>query len=213
MLVSLADMKIYLGIASDDTSYDAFLTEQLTLVSEVVEAYCRRKFVAANYEQTYYGDEYCSSKKLQTFHYPLIEIGSITEDGEDVSEDDFRVHLSSGTLTRTSGYFFSGDVTIVSYEAGYADGEIPTAVLQVVKTVVEERHNKKSSGVSLNFGSDVQRISIPGTISIDFDYTLANNDRKSAFGSILGSNLNILDFYRSDRALLGQDKLTYVEET
>ena len=74
-----------------------------------------------------------------------------------------------------------------------------------------ERYNKKSSGVDLNFGSDVQRVSIPGAISIDFDYSLSNNERKSAYGVILGSNSNILDDWRSERSVIGSGKLEYVE--
>ncbi len=38
MLVSLADMKTYLGIG--DASYDDFLTEQLVLFSSAIEGYC-----------------------------------------------------------------------------------------------------------------------------------------------------------------------------
>ena len=87
---------------------------------------------------------------------------------------------------------------------------MPTTIQYVVKAIVEERYNKKLSGVSLNFGSDVQRISIPGTISIDFDYTLTSNDRVNAFGNLLGSYLNLLDFYRSERAILGASRLNYV---
>ena len=114
-----------------------------------------------------------------------------------------------GRVISTEDYFFAGEETVIEYDAGYAT--IPSAILSVLDSLVGERYNKKSSGVDLNFGSDVQRISIPGTISLDFDYSLSNNERKSAYGSILGNNANILDDWRSDRAVLGSDKLIYVE--
>jgi len=207
MLVSLANMKTYLGISG--TTYDAFLTEQLTLISDVVEAYCRRTFTETDYIQTYYGDDCEATRHLQTFQFPLIAVASVEQDDVELDADEYRIHLPTGTLTRKSGYFLTNEVTVVTYTAGYEI--IPTPVQAVVKSLVEERYNKKVSGVALNFGSDVQRISIPGAISIDFDYSLESNERTSAFGSILGTQSNILDAYRSERAVIGSGKLEYVE--
>lgn len=210
MLVSLADMKTYLGIDTLDTSQDAFLTEQLTLVSDAVEAYCRRVFTEDEYIQTYYKNDYPISRQLLTFHYPVSAIDSIVEDGVTVDAADYRLQKGTGSVIKPYGNFYIAEETVVTYTAGYIS--IPSPVLNVVKSVVEERYNKKISGVTLNFGSDVQRISIPGSISIDFDYSLSNNDRKTSFGVILGSHVNVLDFYRSDRAIVGSGKLEYVEE-
>jgi hypothetical protein len=201
-------MKTYLGITG--STYDAFLTEQLNLVSDTVEAYCRRKFELLDYVQTYYYGDYIPSLNLQTSIFPATVITSVVEDGVTVSAADYRVHKPSATIIRTAGMFFYAEETVVTYTAGYAT--IPTPIDSVVKTVVQERYNKKVSGVDLNFGSDVQRVSIPGTISIDFDYTLSNNDRKSAYGVILGSQVNVLDDWRSDRAVLGEGKLIFNEE-
>jgi len=210
MLVSLDNMKTYLGI--NNTTYDEFLTEQLNLISDVVEAYCRRKFSEATYIQTFYAGDCDYSRHLQTFHFPIISVedGDIELDGEALDATEYRVHKPSGTITRKSGFFFSSDETVITYTAGYET--IPTPIQSVVKTLVAERYNKKTAGISLDFGSDVQRISIPGAISIDFDYSLQNNERSSAFGSILGSQANVLDFYRSERAVLGSGKIEYVEE-
>jgi hypothetical protein len=77
-------------------------------------------------------------------------------------------------------------------------------------SIIEERYNKKKSGISLNFGSDVQRVSIAGTISVDFDYSLQSNERVSAYGTILGNYINVLDQYRSERVLTGSGMITYV---
>ena len=208
MLVTLADMKTYLGITG--SGYDTFLTEQITLISEVIEAYCRRRFAETDYEQTFYKGDYPVVSTLETFHFPVTALTSVTADSVLVDAADYRVHKPSGSVIRTSGYFFQEDETVVLYTAGYAI--IPTPVTSVVYSVVQERYNKKTSGIDLNFGSDVQSISIPGAISIAFDYSLNNNERKNSFGAILGSNLNVLDAYRSDRAILGSSKLIYVED-
>lgn len=217
-LVTLSEMKDYLGIS--DTSYDAFLTSQIELVSSAVEHYCGRKFEEATYKQTFYKEEYVlkdgSSKELELASYPIISITSVKEladktdlVGTEVTE--YRQAKDLGLLKHDPyGRFFSyGPIIEVEYIAGYS--EIPVLVKSVVLNVVQERYNKKVNGIDLNFGTDIQRISIPGTIGIDFDYTLQNNERKSAFGTILGSNANVLDFFRSERAVIGDVQIIYVD--
>lgn len=208
MLDSLANVKARLGITS--SADDTFLTTQIDLISDTIEAYCRRVFLETDFVQTFYRGDYRPSRLLELFHWPVVEIASIVEDGEEVDADSYRLHKPTGRITRTDGTFFYADETIVTFTSGLET--TPTPVLSVLDTLVQERYNKKNSGVDLNFGSDVQRISIPGAISIDFDYTLSNNDRKSSFGVILGNNVNVLDYYRSERAILGNGSLLYVEE-
>lgn len=209
MLDTLSNVKSRLGITG--TEYDAFLTQQITLVSDVIEAYCRRKFAQKSYIQTFYKSDYRSSSQLELYHYPLISVQSIERDGEELDDDYFRIHKPTARITGIDGTrFFVSEETVVEYTAGYAT--IPSPILAVLDAVVGERYNKKSSGVDLNFGSDVQRISIPGAISIDFDYSLSNNERKSSYGQILGSNANILDDWRSERSVIGSGTLEYVEE-
>lgn len=214
MLVSLNDMKNYLGIPLVDTTYDQFLTDQLELISDILEAYCRRKFLSASYTQTFYRDEFNEDtqrlRQLILFHYPLTSITSVTADGELVTADLYRFN-ESGILMRVDGsdwkHMFCEDL-VVEYTSGYAD--TPSIIKNVVFTLVSERYNKKKSGIDLGFGNDVQRVSIPGVMSIDFDYTLQSNERKSTFGMILGNWANALDYYRSERAILGTVELNYV---
>lgn len=206
MLDTIANIKSRLGITT--SQYDTFITTQATLISDVIEAYCRRTFTETDYEQTFYQGDYTPSGRLELFQFPVTDV-VIEEDGVELDSEYYRVHGSSGIITRTNGKFFWSEETVVTYTAGYS--EIPTPILGVLDSLVLERYNKYISGVNLNFGSDVQRISIPGAISIDFDYTLNNNERKNEFGSILGNNLNILDHYRSERAVIGSGKLIYVE--
>lgn len=208
MLVTLNNMKAYLGIDPGDTSWDIFLTAQISYVSDVVEAYCGRKFAAANYVQTFYSDDYPRTWSTTTFHFPLISVTSISQDGELYEASSYRIHKPTGTLTREMGFFWGTETAIV-YRAGYET--IPSIIQNAVFSIVEGRYNKEKAGVDLNFGSGVQRISIPGTISIDFDYTLTSNERTSAFGVVIGDQANMLDYYRSDRAILGTGKLEYVD--
>lgn len=209
MLDSLANVKSRLGITVD--THDPFLTAQITLISDVIEAYCRRKIITADYKQTFYNEDNSPAKKLELYHYPVQEITSVKEDDVVVDDSTYRLHGPTGFVTAIDRQdFFFCRKTEVEFTAGYDD--CPSPILAVLDDIVNERYNKRVAGVALDFGSDVQRISIPGAISIDFDYSLSNNDRKSSYGVILGSNVNILDDWRSERTVIGKDKLEYIEE-
>lgn len=208
MLDTLSNVKTRLGITTNDD--DTFLTTQITLVSEVIETYCRRKFAEANWIQTFYCEDINSPLELPLFYYPVSAVTDMVIDDVAFDVADLRVHKPTGTLKKVDFSRFYGKEIVVSYTAGYAT--IPAPILAVLDGIVGERYNKKKAGIDLNFGSDVQRISIPGAISIDFDYSLVNNERKSSFGSIIGSYANVLDAYCSERSVVGSGKLEYVEE-
>lgn len=221
MLVSLNDMKNYLGISLVDTSHDTFLTQQITVVSDSIEEYCARAFSQTTYSQTFFEDDMpCEiGNELTLFHYPLVSVTSVKErdDYASVSETDVTDFLPVkylGMLKKlpdgtSNPWFYYGRVLEVVYVAGFS--AVPTPIAQVVYSIVSDKYSKKVSGVDIGFGSDVQRVSIPGVISVDYDYTLTANDRKSPMGMLLGNYLNVLDCYRSERALVGQVSVVYVD--
>lgn len=212
MLVSLADMKIRLGISPGTTTYDVFLTGQIALVSEAITAYCRREFELKTYLETFYFDDhYRSGHEVKTFFFPVKEVDSFEYDvnTQTLTADDYRLHKPTGTIKTGPGFYYCNYMKI-QYKAGY--DVIPLPIQEVVYSIVGEKYNRKVAGVDLNFGNDVQRLSVPGTFSIDFDYSKTNNDRSTDFGMILGDNLNMLDYYRSERSIIGLSVLEYVEE-
>lgn len=209
MLASLADVKAYLGIDPLNTQYDVFLTQQINLLTETIEGYCGRKFTLDDYVQTFYREDYKEPvNELPLFHYPVSSVSSVSLDGE--ATTNFRIHYPTGYLSTEHNYFDFLEKIEVEYTAGY--GTVPSPVLHVFYSIIEANYNKKVSGVAINFGTDVQRISISGVMSIDFDYSLDSNQRSNAYGTILGNFINVLDPYRSERAIIGSGKIKYVEE-
>ncbi len=207
MIVDLTAMKTYLGISG--STYDTFLTEQLNFAQSVVEAYCRRKFEQTSYVQTFYAADFPVPKdKLNLFQFPVISITHLKIDA--VANTDYRLHKPSGIIIPNDYLFFNGEEEIeVSYSAGYINADIPLPIKDAIYSIVQERYNKKISGAALDFGNNVQRVSIPGTISIDFDYSLSSNERSSPFGAILGGRSNMLDYYRSEQ-LIGNGRLAFI---
>lgn len=211
MLMTVDQIKESLGIT--DSSQDDFIEAQAEIISDAIENYCGRKFASATWLETFYQEDYqAGSDKMYLYHYPVTAVTSIVvKDGlltTDI-EDDVRVHKDSGRMRNKDGFFRYGDIVEVEYTAGFA--AIPNPIKSVLTSLVEERYNKKVAGVSVNFGSDVQSISIPGTISVAFDYSLQANQRNVAFGTILGNYVNVLDHYRSERVIVGSGTVKYVE--
>jgi hypothetical protein len=227
MLVTLDEMKTYLGIDLIDATYDTFLTEQINIISAAIENYCGRKFNEGSYTQTYYRSDFYDGDFIDglfLYHYPLTTITSVKEiersnavDTETVlTAEDYRAHYESGQFRRIRNgvvstwfsYLSTNSRIEIAYDAGYAT--VPYELMSVTYSLVEERYNKRVNGVELNFGNDVQRVSIPGTISIDYDYSLQTNERKTKFGMLIGNYANVLDFYRSERSVVGTIKDNYV---
>ena len=215
-LVSLEDMKEYLGIS--DSSQDDYLNSELALFSEAVENYCNRKFLQATYTERIYHRDFRNQREHYLYHFPVVSITSVTEKA--YNEDDVALgHLVNKKIGKLNvldeceyvrnlftNTGMNGYLEIV-YEAGYTD--TPLEVQEAIKELIQARYNKRESGVDFNFGSNVQRVSIPGVMGIDFDYTLSTNERSNKYGMLLGDYQNILDNYRSERTLIGESQVTY----
>lgn len=213
-IASLDDIKKFLAVTVDE--FDEFLSLQAEVMTEAIEGYCGRKFHQGSYTQTFYRDEIDTiTKELFLYHYPLISVQSITPVDFNGNELDaitnFRKDIEVGSIIREwpNYWFLEGEKIKVSFSAGYA--KIPAPVRSVFFSLIQEKYNRKVQGLDLNFGTDIQRVSIPGALSIDFDYTLDSNQRVNAFGNIIGNYLNILDPYRSERVITGRMGRIYVE--
>lgn len=212
MLVPLSKLKEVLKIPVADTSSDAFLLQWGTIISNAVEIFCRRKLLAADYIETqYYDDDGVLNDSLMLYQYPLNSVTSITPEGQDPLDlSTMRLQKSVGVVFCKHGFYRNGADSIeIKYNAGFVT--LPPVIEMVVTSLVQEKYNREKTGMDLNFGSDVQRISIPSTISIDFDYTLTNNDPNNEMGQILGNYMNVLTPFKSERAISPQGRVVYVD--
>lgn len=213
MIVTLVEMKAYLGIVSG-SDYDAFLTQQLTVVSDSIEAYCKRHFNKHTYTQTF-PKEMTPSCQLEVdlAEYPIASITSITEGINDpMDPSQYILNKKYGSVFRRCfPFFLCREDTVFVYVAGYDQADIPSPLKQAVYSLVQESYNRKLAGVDLNFGSNVSSINLPGVLAINFDYSLQDKDRDAGFGKILGDWQNVIDGYRSERAVVGVVTREYLE--
>lgn len=212
MFLSLSEIKDYLQIPGATTDYDDFLTLQGEVTTDAIELYCQRKIMAANYVETFYASDYVSDsapvKSVKTWEYPLNTITKIELDGGLVDVADYRFSKDSGLITAEYGLFHCGKKLEITYNAGYTT--LPPLLKYVYLNVIQGNYNKLKAGIDMNFGSDVQRVSIAGVMSLDFDYSLVSNEETTLMGTILGNYLNVVRQYRSERAVIGSGKVKYV---
>lgn len=218
MLVTLDDAKTFIG--EEGVDYDDYLTQQIQMISDAIEGYCSRSFESRIWIQTWHRNDFdFLTKKLPVYHFPVKELTFFKEADTEaalagvdpIPTGEYRLHKPTGFVTRDCGRVISDyRVFQMKYTAGY--DVIPSTIQHVVFSLILEAYNRKKSGVALSFGSDIQSIAIPGVISVQFDYTLSANERVNTYGTILGSYLNVLDPWRSDRAITGNGTLEYVEE-
>jgi hypothetical protein len=218
-LVALDDLKTYLGIDLIDTSQDAFLNGEIALFDETVQNYCNRIFEVNTYTETIYYDDFKDDFEYTLYHHPVSLITSVTEKAPDAPDElqTFRLNKRTGNLvlTNDSGVkkrlfsnYSTGAYLEIIYDAGYAT--VPLEIQEAVKALIQQRYNRKNAGIDLNFGNNVQRISIPGVMGIDFDYTLNSNERQNKYGMLLGDYLNVFDNYRSERTIVGDNTKVYL---
>ncbi len=79
LLVSLTDMKALLGIDPGNTDDDAYLTNELTSMSAIVEKYCAREFTQATYTDVL---DYYDGVNVVTNSYPIDSVVSVTLAGD-----------------------------------------------------------------------------------------------------------------------------------
>ena len=118
-LVTLADLKVYLGISGTD--YDTKLEDLIDSVSFAVENYIGGYGVVRTIStELHDGDSVC--EYLQLRHYPISSVTLIEVDSTEVSSTYYTVDKQAG-LVKYSGGWSSGEQNIdVDYVAGlYAD--------------------------------------------------------------------------------------------
>ena len=202
-MITLDEIKSILGITNTD--HDSFLTHWIGVVSNAIEEYCGRPFSRKTYTETFYRDDWYNS--LNTYYYPIESVISIEDkDGKDI-KNIFRVHKPTGTLKMLER--IKWDEISVVYVAGKND--LPPVVKEVLVSIIREKYNRSQSGIDLNFGSDVQRVSIAGSLSVDFDYSLENNSSTNDLGMILGNYKNMLNPYVTAKRVINTQVKHYVE--
>ena len=118
-LATLTNVKEYLDIESDDTTFDSLIGRLITASSRQIEAYCGRVFEIQSYTENHDGN---ASDILFLNNTPVVSVASVSIDGESLGVDEFKVY--DDYLRLVSGLFTPGRLNVsVDYTAGYYDAQ------------------------------------------------------------------------------------------
>lgn len=147
-LVSLADQKEYLGIASGTTSEDSILSFFINEISARCNSYTGRFILSKSYTEYYDGD---GSEELFLKNYPVTVVSSIYDDvnrefnsNSLISSDNYIVETTSGIIRLWNRMAFNcGKANIkIVYTAGYAIANVPGDLKGAVKRWVALLYQK-----------------------------------------------------------------------
>lgn len=147
-LVSLADVKVMLGIPASDTSNDEALALLITNASAVVSVLTNRVFAKEKVRETW---RELDSRRLYLLHWPVKEtdIESVVCNGMTLPLTSYELEEESGKLSIYSG---QAEPIVVTYTGGFdLPDEAPPALQQAATLFVRasktENEREKTSGV------------------------------------------------------------------
>lgn len=109
-----ADLRNYLNEAS--TSKDTFYGNILTSTRRVIEGYCQRTILSANYSETLTGD---GTNTFRTKEYPLTAIAAITASSSLIAATAYEFR-EDGAVIRQDGIWPTDDNSVmITYTAGH----------------------------------------------------------------------------------------------
>lgn len=172
-LITLPELKRYLGIKDAETGKDDLLIDCINEASDMINDHCNRPLKSADYVHYLNGQ---GGDTLSLPYYPVTEVTEIKTIAYDGSEDALlsgsdtvsnTVVLDDSSLFLRKGYYFPrGRKNIkVSYSAGYED--IPNDVKKVCKEVAAMIY-KESKGGEDKLGVRSESKGVGATVSKTF---------------------------------------------
>lgn len=125
--ISLEELKVYLKIPSSDTSRDALLNLLLESCTLAAERYMGRYIIARDISDEPHDFDGLKSKYLQLEQYPIIEIESIIQNGENLDLSSLKSDNYNGLIKKNTPW---RGVVLASYKAGIAANqeEVPANI-------------------------------------------------------------------------------------
>lgn len=168
-LVTLQEVKDYLGIPVSNTGPDALLETLINASSKKIESYIDRKIKRQSYIETQDG---AGTDRIVTRHWPVLSVSEIAVDTSSeftdanvVTEFLLEGDPAIGIILKGGRRFPKGTQCIrVTYEAGYDDVpyDLKQACLFTVEFMYEVRSDrtirttsKSKSGESVSYAGDI----------------------------------------------------------
>jgi len=163
MYVTLADLKLDLGIELADDSHDQYLERRLRVVSAFFDTLTERSFDQRTVTEKL--SQSSGRRRLHLSEHPVTSITSISLRGSEIASADYELEDKVGFVTKTNGGYWDGtgiasytidgtpevqeinEYTVV-YEAGYAT--IPYDIQDAVVAQVSLEYYRKGNDPAIS---------------------------------------------------------------
>ena len=172
-LLTLELVKVQLGIDpahGDDDSYDEAITAALPLVTSWFEEYCCRGLAAVDIAAEEIFEN--TNRRIYTWAFPIIELVSVTVDGQVYAGSEFVVNKSAGYFFggQTRPYVEAGTVLSIEYRGGYEPEDVPPDLAFAFANACGVRAGVPSASSSSGGGSAIRSIGLgSGALQVAFD--------------------------------------------
>lgn len=149
---TLANLKTFLGISSNDTSKDALYELLIESCTEAAEKYLGRNIVARTITEEPHDKQASKTKYLQTQEYPISSITTILEDGQTIDQAILKLDKYNGIIKKPTNW---KGVVLITYVAGLAANtasvpkNIQLAIWQWVKEILVLQESSHIKGETL----------------------------------------------------------------
>ena len=153
-LVTLVDVKEYLGIKETATTDDSLLSKLITRASKVVANFCDTSIIQATFNEQRDGND---SIRLMLRQLPIVSVASLVIDGQNVPSGGsslVRGFWHDELFVYVNGYRFNrrfSNVNIV-YDAGYAvtPSDIESVCIDLVAIKYKRKDRIGLNSVAMN---------------------------------------------------------------
>lgn len=151
-IVTLDEMRAFLGIPSEQTAKDSLIESLLDSFNKVIEDWLGVTMINSQYAEIYDGD---GTDTLFLEHYPIVAISSLKLDGEALDSDDYYIYPYKGYIRLADSVFTKDYQNIeITYTAGWGvtRDDIPDALKLALKMWVERTFKGENVDFSQRFG-------------------------------------------------------------
>jgi hypothetical protein len=200
---AIEDLRVRIGLQSDDTSRDADLTLASEVSLDVVETYLDRKLTFAEY--TEWAD--CAYPSYLVMAWPIDRTAAVTVNGTLHTDPSFSGHIDweKGIIHHANSHPYQ-----ITYSGGF--NVLPPVLLWAMLSVFDSVWASDSAfggavGSSIIQGSGaIKKVSLVGIGSVDLDVGTTVSDggganSGAAWGLIPSAARTILDRYRRESAV------------
>lgn len=169
-LMTSAQVKVLLGLESDDDTYDDLFTRYLPIVTAWFEAYCDRGLAPRDItDEEIFSNR---SRRIYLWAFPINSLASVNVDGTMVAGASYIVNKNAGyILPGTSRpQVEEADLLKVTYNGGYADGQVPSDLALAFATCVGVKAGVAGVSASSGGSGAIKQIGLGGgALSVSFD--------------------------------------------